>query len=34
MNIQFSGNSFLKTWGICGIVKCDKTVHFKVAFYW
>ena len=23
----------LKTWDICGIVLCDKTAHFKVAFY-
>jgi hypothetical protein len=23
----------LKTWGICGIVLCDKTAHFRVAFY-
>ena len=24
----------LKTWDICGIVLCDKTAHFRVAFYW
>ncbi len=23
----------LKTCGICGIVLCDKTAHFRVAFY-
>ena len=23
----------LKTWDICGIVLCDKTAHFRVAFY-
>ncbi len=23
----------LKTYDICGIVLCDKTVHFQVAFY-
>ena len=44
MNIQLSGNSSgpavsmpiahsLKTWVICGIVLCDKTAHFRVAFY-
>ena len=45
MNITFSGNSSeipavimpiprsLKTWDIGGIVLCDKTVHFRVAFY-
>ena len=24
----------LKTLDICGIVFCDKTAHFRVAFYW
>ena len=24
---------FLKTWDICGIVLCDKTANFRVAFY-
>ncbi len=44
MNIQFMGNSSgghscsqlarsLKTCDICGIVLCDKTEHFRVAFY-
>ena len=23
----------LKTWDICGIVLCDKTAHFRVAFF-
>jgi hypothetical protein len=23
----------LETWDICGIVLCDKTTHFRVAFY-
>jgi hypothetical protein len=23
----------IKTWDICGIVLCDKTAHFRVAFY-
>ena len=23
----------LQTWDICGIVLCDKTAHFRVAFY-
>jgi hypothetical protein len=23
----------LQTWGICGIVLCDKTADFRVAFY-
>ena len=43
--IQLSGNSSdgpsfsmqialsLKTWDFCGIVLCDKTTHFRVAFY-
>jgi hypothetical protein len=25
--------SSLKTWDICGIVLCDKTAHFRLAFY-
>jgi hypothetical protein len=25
--------SSLKTSGICGIVLCDKTAHFRLAFY-
>ncbi len=45
MNIQFTGNSSgghscsqhtnysLKTCDICGIVLCNKTAHFTVAFY-
>ncbi len=44
INIQFMGNSSgghycmtiarsLKTCDICGIVLCDKTTHFRVAFY-
>ena len=24
----------LKTLNICGTVLCDKTAHFRVAFYW
>jgi hypothetical protein len=23
----------LKTWDICGIALCDKSAHFRVAFY-
>ena len=45
INIQFSGNSSgghscsqhanctLSTWDICGIVLCDTTSYFRVAFY-
>ncbi len=41
MNIQFTGNSSgglpiarcRKTCDICGIVLCDKSAHFRVAFY-
>ncbi len=44
MNIQFTGNSSggqhaigmlttFKTCDICGTVLCDKTAHFRVAFY-
>ena len=36
INIQLSGNSSggssLKTLDICGLVMCEKTAHFRVAF--
>ena len=32
-NSQPANCMFPKTWDICGIVLCDKTAHFRVAFY-
>ena len=31
--LQSAIASTFKTRGICGIVLCDKTAHFRVAFY-
>ena len=30
--VNMSIAHILKTWDICGIVLCDKTAHFRVAF--